>query len=733
MLYNLQIIESLLRFQPQSPIPTPQIISTQNGSNNNNNNVSSEFELLSERLGVSADSFPWILGFIEMGGVEKIVEIINQITNDCDYINEFSHEITRIFLINQSSGVISRKETPLYILVLCLRIFHKILLLDPVSCLQSDNNPSPTVFKAYSSPPPPPTTTTTTTNNTNNTKVSPGGYKFFNRKSSENFSNLSSFPVNLPELPSGLIYSFVNISTFLNDIIGFTYKVLKASSASLNKSIESIQYLVQTVILITFELFSISSRSGEGTVELDSDYSDLLGKVCEIFKFSCYETNSVELRTIACREIFNGILSKVLIGEPVIYSKRLKYWLKFFTSLVLTNQRDNGHDNNNNDIEYSNSHDLQVCGLLSCLIYYQNKYLPNEEKTEEFVPNFTGFVNKLFKLQTAISSSSIGNNFNDDLHRHVAVETTGSLLADPSTDHNRRSSSSNLSIETTAIKGYLSVITSILTSVLNNDKHFEIPSINELIMFLYKICLFPSKSPKLSHSIQLGYSAPVCKSEASRRLAYRLLLFIVHASDRYLHTLLTAIEEESSPFDPIKSISRQDLINSIELKSEGIWNYDPSLLKKKNRYVGLINQGATCYMNSFLQVLFRTVEFSNAFIDMMDETPTDDYSDVATTTTAAATATDTQSSSSEYKKDILFQLKLLLCSLMFSEKAVYDTLSFCMSLRDYAGGRIDMGEQKDVYEVLCMYVCMYIYMYVCMYKYVYNRGLLHILFIFLYS
>jgi hypothetical protein len=395
--------------------------------------------------------------------------------------------------------------------------------------------------------------------------------------------------------------------------------------------------------------------------------------------------------------------------------------------LILTNQKDkDNHNNNNNnnkednhkEIEHSSSHDLQVCGLLSGLIYYQNKYLPNEntkeEKTEEFGPNFTGFVNKLFKLQTAISSSSMGNNFNDDLHRQVAVETTGSLLADSSSysnDHHNHhrssssSSSSNLSVETTAIKGYICVITSILTSALDKDKdkRFEIPtqSINELIMFLYKICLFPSKSPKSSsHSIHLhlGYSPPLCKSESARRLAYRLLLFIVHCRDnRDIHTLLAAIEEESSPFDPIKSISRQDLINTIELKSEGIWNYDPGLLKKKNRFVGLINQGATCYMNSFLQVLFRTVEFSNAFIDMIDESPQDGDSDIATT--ATATTADPQSSSSDYKKDILFQLKLLLCNLKFSEKAVYDTLSFCRNLRDYSGGRIDMGEQKDVYEV----------------------------------
>ena len=44
----------------------------------------------------------------------------------------------------------------------------------------------------------------------------------------------------------------------------------------------------------------------------------------------------------------------------------------------------------------------------------------------------------------------------------------------------------------------------------------------------------------------------------------------------------------------------------------------PQALKKPNQPVGLKNQGATCYMNSFLQQLYAIEDFRNHLLELED-------------------------------------------------------------------------------------------------------------------
>jgi uncharacterized UBP type Zn finger protein len=54
-------------------------------------------------------------------------------------------------------------------------------------------------------------------------------------------------------------------------------------------------------------------------------------------------------------------------------------------------------------------------------------------------------------------------------------------------------------------------------------------------------------------------------------------------------------------------------------KSRKHWEYDPTaLLKEVEEYVGLVNQGATCYMNSLMQQLYHTQPFSTRVLTVDD-------------------------------------------------------------------------------------------------------------------
>jgi len=191
---------------------------------------------------------------------------------------------------------------------------------------------------------------------------------------------------------------------------------------------------------------------------------------------------------------------------------------------------------------------------------------------------------------------------------------------------------------------------------------------SDLISFLFSVLLFPSSSS----------SVAVCQSQQSRYLVYTVLYNLCENNIKNFGKLVAAVVGNSS-LRKNPSINDDESEVSFRKKnttnSRGVWDYNPNaLLKASDEFVGLSNQGGTCYMNSFIQQLYHIRPFTNGLLRISEYLDHEEY--------------DT----------VLFQLQVMFGHLRLSQKKFYDTLPFCQSLVEYDGQPISLSEQKDINE-----------------------------------
>jgi ubiquitin C-terminal hydrolase len=107
------------------------------------------------------------------------------------------------------------------------------------------------------------------------------------------------------------------------------------------------------------------------------------------------------------------------------------------------------------------------------------------------------------------------------------------------------------------------------------------------------------------------------------------------------------------------------------LKSNS-WDYHPVLDSKANGYVGLVNLGATCYMNSLLQQLYMMPAMRAGVLSL-----------------------------GRLEKDadsLLYQLQLIFAHLQESERSSYKPEGFCVAHKDWGGNPTNVHLQQDVDE-----------------------------------
>eukprot|EP01084_Bolivina_argentea_P099732 179239_1 len=177
-------------------------------------------------------------------------------------------------------------------------------------------------------------------------------------------------------------------------------------------------------------------------------------------------------------------------------------------------------------------------------------------------------------------------------------------------------------------------------------------NVDALLEYVYYDCLFNVPSSSLPGA--------KCIAAHSRRIAYALLHKLCEKYPSTLSLISGQILRDPVWYDQ----------NHASLQRAS-WHYHPSDLERfPVRYVGLKNQGATCYMNSLVQQLFVVDSFRSAIL--------------------SAPLRD--------KSSVLYQVQLLFGYLIKSQKKYYDTMPLCRVLRGFDGEPLPIGEQQDVNE-----------------------------------
>jgi ubiquitin C-terminal hydrolase len=197
-----------------------------------------------------------------------------------------------------------------------------------------------------------------------------------------------------------------------------------------------------------------------------------------------------------------------------------------------------------------------------------------------------------------------------------------------------------------------------LLAVLIESKHVQSEEDTaSLIQILHQII------EEFLFSKEISSSKPKCKTVMSQNLAFNVVFQIIQK--------LKKKQLLSDLFSKLGSIIAQ------ATKSDR-WNYNPgNRIRSSLGFVGLKNQGCTCYMNSLLQQFFMMEDFRRGIMD----------------------AQAPMEAERSRQDNLLFQLQMMFGFLRTSQRQDYDTAPFCFSYKDESGKNpIDVRVQQDAQE-----------------------------------
>ncbi|EFA82122.1 hypothetical protein PPL_05027 [Heterostelium album PN500] len=233
-----------------------------------------------------------------------------------------------------------------------------------------------------------------------------------------------------------------------------------------------------------------------------------------------------------------------------------------------------------------------------------------------------------------------------------------------------------------------------------------------ILNIIRNLCLF--KTPTANdHGLELP---PLCKTKESRLSCYRLMKEFAKNDHNNFFLIERLINEEMDRVDPTSD-----------------WNYSPIDREKSiYNYVGLKNQGTTCYMNSLLQQLYHSTSLKYSLLNI--KVPT--FNELILRIQQQQQQQSTEGSSPQPQQqqqtssppqqnspsqsvhpphvqpspeqiqqtNLLNQVQYLFIYLQESSKRYYDSINFCKSITNYDGSPINLGVQMDAYEFFHLFL-----------------------------
>jgi ubiquitin carboxyl-terminal hydrolase 34 len=213
---------------------------------------------------------------------------------------------------------------------------------------------------------------------------------------------------------------------------------------------------------------------------------------------------------------------------------------------------------------------------------------------------------------------------------------------------------------------------------------------SSLLKEVFKNCLFAIPSAENRH---LAQTPPKCKTKASRNAAFKLLLELAKDSPHNFKVLAELIVNQS---------------DSVDMGTD--FSFSPGSKEKSSTgFLGLENQGATCYMNSLLQQLYNIPEFRQGIL-LAEEDP-DNAAQLAATIREKTLklakekerpdkpgSIEEEKPKDDLADNVLYQMQRMFAFLQESRKRSFDTSDFCAAYRDPDGRPVNPSVQMDANE-----------------------------------